>query len=99
MIDVNYICKKHKLTILEKSILEFIVQNIQDKKRISIRNVALENFTSTSVIYKCVNKIGYTSYSNFIYFLKTNNNSLKTYDYEKVCIFLGVFVYNAGCSG
>ncbi|WP_418966193.1 MurR/RpiR family transcriptional regulator [Cetobacterium sp.] len=81
MIDVNYICKKHKLTILEKSILEFIVQNIQDKKRISIRNVALENFTSTSVIYKCVNKIGYTSYSNFIYFLKTNNNSLISKNY------------------
>lgn len=76
MIDINYICKKHKLTILEKTILEFIVQNIQNKKKISIRNVALENFTSTSVIYKCMNKIGYSSYSNFIYFLKINNNSL-----------------------
>lgn len=82
MIDINYICKKHKLTILEKTILEFIVQNIQNKKKISIRNVALENFTSTSVIYKCMSKIGYSSYSNFIYFLKINNNSLISKDYS-----------------
>ncbi|MCQ8213496.1 hypothetical protein NON08_13395 [Cetobacterium somerae] len=85
MINVNYICKKHKLSTLEKSILEFIVENIQNKKKISIRNVAIENFTSTSVIYKCMNKIGYTSYSNFIYFLKTNHSSLisKGYSFEE----------------
>lgn len=85
MIDINYICKKHKLTILEKNILEFIVENIHDKKEISIRNVATKNFTSTSVIYKCMNKIGYTSYSNFIYFLKNNSNSLisKNYSFQE----------------
>jgi DNA-binding MurR/RpiR family transcriptional regulator len=80
MIDINYICKKHKLTNLEKNILEFIVSNIHNKKKISIRNVAAENFTSTSVIYKCMKKIGYSSYSNFIYFLKTNDSSLISKD-------------------
>ncbi|WP_426709574.1 MurR/RpiR family transcriptional regulator [Cetobacterium sp. SF1] len=74
MIDINYISKKHKLDSLEENILKFIIDNINDKKSISIRNVAQENFTSTSVIYKCMKKLGYSSYSDFIFFLKNKNS-------------------------
>ncbi|MGL4873047.1 MAG: MurR/RpiR family transcriptional regulator [Cetobacterium sp.] len=81
MIDLNYISKKHKLTKLEKNILDFIISNIQDKRKVSIRNVAFENFTSTSVIYKCIKKIGYSSYSNFIYSLNNDKISLFSKDY------------------
>lgn len=70
MIDINYIAKKNKLTPLESEILIFIYENISNKNLISIRNVAKENFTSTSVIYAFIKKMNYTSYSDFLYFLK-----------------------------
>lgn len=76
MIDINYLCKKHNLNDLENKILNSITENIKNYKKASIRSIALKNFTSTSVIYKCINKIGFTSYSNFIYYIKTNTHSL-----------------------
>lgn len=70
MIDIKYLSKKHQLTSLETNILLYISDNIENKQNISIRKVATSNFTSTSVIYRCIKKIGFDSYMNFIYFLK-----------------------------
>lgn len=70
MIDIKYLSKKHQLTSLETNILLYISDNIENKQNISIRKVATNNFTSTSVIYRCIKKIGFDSYMNFIYFLK-----------------------------
>lgn len=77
MLDIKYISKKHKLNSLEKNILEYIVKKIEKKEKVLIREVAKENFTSTSVIYGCIKKIGFTSFSDFIYHIKNLEGKIK----------------------
>lgn len=70
MLDIDYIVKKHRLNSLEKDILT----SIQEK--ISIREVAKINYTSTSVIYNCIKKIGFNSFTDLIFYIKNSKTEV-----------------------
>ena len=70
MLDINYLVKKHKLNDLEKNILLYIQNKISENQKLSIRETAKENYTSTTVIYSCIKKIGFQSFTDLIFYLK-----------------------------
>ena len=74
--DINYIVKKHKLNDLEKNILLYIQNKINSKQKLSIRGTAKDNYTSTSVIYSCIKKIGFKSFPDLIFYIKNSNKKL-----------------------
>lgn len=74
MLDIDYIVKKHRLNSLEKDILTSIQEKILKQEKISIREVAKINYTSTSVIYNCIKKIGFNSFTDLIFYI-TNSKT------------------------
>ncbi|MBU3842123.1 MAG: SIS domain-containing protein [Candidatus Fusobacterium pullicola] len=73
MLDINYIVKKHKLNDLEKNILLYIQNKINKNQKLSIRETAKDNYTSTTVIYSCIKKIGFKSFPDLIFYIKNSN--------------------------
>ena len=76
MLDIDYIVKKHRLNSLEKDILTSIQEKILKQKKISIREVAKINYTSTSVIYNCIKKIGFNSFTDLIFYIKNSKTEV-----------------------
>lgn len=76
MLDIDYIVKKHRLNSLEKDILTSIQEKILKQEKISIREVAKINHTSTSVIYNCIKKIGFNSFTDLIFYIKNSKTEV-----------------------
>lgn len=76
MLDINYLVKKHKLNNSEKNILFYIYDKISNNEKLSIRETAKSNYTSTTVIYNCIKKIGFKSFTDLIFYIKNSNKSL-----------------------
>lgn len=76
MLDIDYIVKKHRLNNLEKDILTSIYEKVLKHEKISIREVAKINYTSTSVIYNCIKKIGFNSFTDLIFHMKNSKNEI-----------------------
>lgn len=76
MLDIDYIVKKHRLNSLEKDILTSIQEKILNQEKISIREVAKINYTSTSVIYNCIKKIGFNSFTDLIFYIKNSKTEV-----------------------
>ena len=76
MLDIDYIFKKHRLNSLEKDILTSIQEKILKQEKISIREVAKINYTSTSVIYNCIKKIGFNSFTDLIFYIKNSKTEV-----------------------
>lgn len=76
MLDIDYIVKKHRLNSLEKDILTSIKEKILKQEKISIREVAKINYTSTSVIYNCIKKIGFNSFTDLIFYIKNSKTEV-----------------------
>ena len=76
MLDIDYIVKKHRLNSLEKDILTSIQEKILKQEKISIREVAKINYTSTSVIYNCIKKIGFKSFTDLIFYIKNSKTEV-----------------------
>lgn len=76
MLDIDYIVKKHRLNSLEKDILASIQEKILKQEKISIREVAKINYTSTSVIYNCIKKIGFNSFTDLIFYIKNSKTEV-----------------------
>ena len=76
MLDIDYIVKKHRLNSLEKDILTSIQEKILKQDKISIREVAKINYTSTSVIYNCIKKIGFNSFTDLIFYIKNSKTEV-----------------------
>ncbi len=76
MLDIDYIVKKHRLNSLEKDILTSIQEKILKQEKISIREVAKINYTSTSVIYSCIKKIGFNSFTDLIFYIKNSKTEV-----------------------
>ncbi|MGL4796508.1 MAG: MurR/RpiR family transcriptional regulator [Paraclostridium sp.] len=74
--NIEYLCDKYQLSKIEETILIYLFSNIDNLKKIGIRKVAKDNFTSTTVIYKLCKKLGFDGYSDMIYnishFIKTD---------------------------
>lgn len=72
MLDLN-LTDKYNLDSLEKDIINYLYNNINNIKNIGIRTVAKDNFTSTATIYKLVKKLGFDGYADMIYSIYYNN--------------------------
>lgn len=68
-----YLKDKYNLDSLEQNILNYLYENIDNIKKIGIRTVAKDNFTSTATIYKLVKKLGFDGYADMIYSLYYDN--------------------------
>jgi len=76
LLDIDYIVKKHRLNSLEKDILTSIQEKILKQEKISIREVAKINYTSTSVIYNCIKKIGFNSFTDLNFYIKNSKTEV-----------------------
>lgn len=65
--EFEYLSTKYNLNDVEKSILRYLYHNIDDLKKIGIRKVAQDNFTSTTTVYKLCKKLNFEGYSDMIY--------------------------------
>ncbi|MGL6108351.1 MurR/RpiR family transcriptional regulator [Romboutsia sp.] len=63
----EYLSAKYNLSTVEQSIIKYLYRNIDDLKKIGIRRVAQDNFTSTTTIYKLCKKLNFEGYSDMIY--------------------------------
>ncbi len=77
LLDINYLVKKHKLNDLEKNILLYIQEKTLKGIKLSIRETAKENYTSTTVIYSCIKKIGFRGFTDLIFQIKNSNNPIQ----------------------
>lgn len=67
--NIEQLFHKHKLNTLERKLIQYLFDNIDSIKKIGIRKLALDNFTSTSIIYKMVKKLGFSGYSDMIHYI------------------------------
>ena len=58
--NIDHLKEKFDLNELEVSLLEYIKKNQKQLKNITIRQMAKDNFTSTSAIYRLCNKLEFT---------------------------------------
>ena len=65
--DYKYLIDKYQLNDTETSILKYLQENISDLKKIGIRKVAKDNYTSTTTVYKLCKKLNFEGYSDMIY--------------------------------
>ena len=81
--NIDHLKDKFDLNELEVSILEYIKKNQKQLKNITIRQMAKDNFTSTSAIYRLCNKLEFSDYSDMIYHLSSNtHNNAPAQKYE-----------------
>ena len=90
LLDINYIVKKHKLNDLEKDVLFYIQNKILQNQKLSIRETAKDNYTSTSVIYSCIKKIGFKSFTDLIFHIKNSNDKVEILDKSNLSIPLEI---------
>ena len=81
--NIDHLKDKFDLNELEVSLLEYIKKNQKQLKNITIRQMAKDNFTSTSAIYRLCNKLEFSGYSDMIYHLSSNtHNNAPAQKYE-----------------
>ena len=71
--NFEYLSDKYQLSTVEQNILKYLYNNIDNLKKIGIRKVAKDNFTSTTIIYKLCKKLGFEGYSDMIYNISYSN--------------------------
>lgn len=82
--NIEHLSEKFELNDLEKQIVEYITQHQSQLKTIGIREMARDNFTSTSTIYKLCNKFGFSGYSDMIYHLSSSTNHVPTFNFNTI---------------
>lgn len=73
--NFEYLRDKYQLSTIEQNILKYLYDNINNLKKIGIRKVAKDNFTSTTIIYKLCKKLGFEGYSDMIYNISYSSSS------------------------
>ena len=53
------------LNVNERKLLDYVVRNIQSMPKKSIRQVAQENFVSTTTVLRLTKKLGFDGYRDF----------------------------------
>lgn len=64
--------KSIKLNETEKQILQYLQDNIEDLGHIGIRKVADANWTSPSSVFRLAQKLGFSGYKEFSYYLTSH---------------------------
>lgn len=67
--DLEKFTSGKQLTDLEQSILEYIVENIEEIQDMGVRDVAEATFTSPTSVIRLSKKLGYTGYTDMYYSL------------------------------
>lgn len=73
--NIVHLADKYELNDLEKQIVSYMQSHITDLKSIGIRQMAKDNYTSTSTIYKLCNKFGFEGYSDMVYHLTSTKDT------------------------
>lgn len=73
--NLMHLSEKYELNELEKQIVSYMQDHLNELKSIGIRQMAKDKYTSTSTIYKLCNKFGFEGYSDMIYHL-TNSKEI-----------------------
>lgn len=73
--NIVHLSEKYELNDLEKQIVSYMQDHISDLKSIGIRQMAKDNYTSTSTIYKLCNKFGFEGYSDMVYHLTSTKDT------------------------
>ena len=73
--NFEYLRDKYQLSNIEQNILKYLYNNIDNLKKIGVRKVAKDNFTSTTIIYKLCKKLGFEGYSDMIYNISYSNKT------------------------
>lgn len=89
--NIHHLSEKFELNDLEKQIVEYIDRHQAHLKSIGIRQMAKDNFTSTSTIYKLCSKFGFEGYSDMIYHVTTNVTHPGSFPFENVELFANDF--------
>lgn len=80
--DLSKFTSGKNLTALEKTILEYIVENIEDIQDMGVRDVAQATFTSPSSVIRLSKKLDYTGYTDMYYSLLPIVKKSETAAYE-----------------
>ena len=80
--NIEHLSEKFELNNLEKQIVSYIQEHLIELKSIGIRQMAKDNYTSTSTIYKLCKKFGFDGYSDMIYHL-TSTKDNHTIDFHE----------------
>ncbi|MGL4819170.1 MAG: MurR/RpiR family transcriptional regulator [Bacilli bacterium] len=67
--NITSLSEKFGLEQLEESILKYLYAERTALKKLGVRRVAKENFTSTTTVYKLATKLGFSGYSDMIHHL------------------------------
>ena len=78
MIDIKKLFGNVKLTSVEKSILIYLVENIDICINESIREISKKLYTSPSTIIRLSKKLGYSGFVELMYSLKTQLSNKHT---------------------
>ena len=80
--DLNKFTFGKKLTDLELSILDYIVENIEEIQDVGVRDIANATFTSPSSVIRLSKKMGFTGYTDMYYSLLpiVKKSKVDTYD-------------------
>lgn len=80
--DLNKFTFGKKLTDLELSILDYIVENIEEIQDLGVRDIANATFTSPSSVIRLSKKMGFTGYTDLYYSLLpiVKKSKVDTYD-------------------
>ena len=73
--NIVHLSEKYELNDLELQIVAYMKEHIEELKSIGIRQMAKDNYTSTSTIYKLCNKFGFEGYSDMIYHLTSTKDT------------------------
>lgn len=73
--NLIHLSEKYELNNLEKQIVSYMQEHLYELKSIGIRQMAKDNYTSTSTIYKLCNKFGFEGYSDMIYHLTSTKDT------------------------
>lgn len=80
--DLNKFTAGKNLTDLELSILEYVVENIEEIQDKGVRDVAQETFTSPASVIRLSKKLGFTGYTDMYYSLLPIVKKVKLESYE-----------------
>ena len=67
MIDLSKLTDGKNLSEMEKTVLYYIVEHIDEVLKMGVRGVAKENFTSSSTITRLTKKLGYSGFVDMYY--------------------------------
>lgn len=70
--NLNKILKSIQLNDTEKQIVHYLKEHIKDVSHIGIQKVADDNWTSTSSVFRLCQKLGFSGYKEFVYYMNSH---------------------------